>query len=272
MLATLGVVARLAIVILAGNRLTAPWSGVGDVQQYVTLASNLLAGDGFSYAHVPTAFRPPLYPLLLAALMWLSPARWPALLRAVQLAVSLATAWISSRLAARWFGPAGGRIALVAALLLPTQLYFTGEILTECTASFLGILFLVHLDDALQFNKPRSWILVGLIAGLAALDRFNAAALPLIAAAFALGWPVRPALEERRSAQSFSPRGWPTPQFHSMVMRSIPRMRASALSRACSLLRAAPRKANPRSSSPRLVGPTQPSKLIHRSAPSFGTN
>ena len=190
MLASLGVIARLGIAILAGNRLTAPWSGVGDVQQYVALASNLLAGDGFSYAHVPTAFRPPLYPLLLAALMWLSPDHWPAMLRAVQFVVSLATAWISSRLAARWFGSAGGRIALVAALLLPTQLYFTGEILTECTASLLGILFLAYLDDALQFDKPRSWMLLGFIAGAAALERFNAAALPLIAAALALGWPV----------------------------------------------------------------------------------
>jgi hypothetical protein len=199
-LAIFGVVARMGIVILAGNRLTAPWSGVGDVQQYVTLASNLLAGDGFSYAHVPTAFRPPLYPLLLAALMWLSPAHWAALLRAVQLVASLATAWVSSRLAARWFGPAAGRIALVAALLLPTQLYFTGEILTECTASLLGILFLAYLDDALRFDGPQSWMLLGLIAGAAALDRFNAAALPLIAAAFALGWPVAPAADGRRPA------------------------------------------------------------------------
>jgi Dolichyl-phosphate-mannose-protein mannosyltransferase len=205
-LAIFGVVARLGIVILAGNRLTAPWSGVGDVQQYVTLASNVLAGDGFSYAHVPTAFRPPLYPLLLAALMWLSPAHWPAILRAVQLAVSLATAWVSSRLAARWFGTKAGRIALVAALLLPTQLYFTGEILTECTASLLGILFLAYLDDALQFDKPRSWMLLGLIAGIAALDRFNAAALPLIAAAFALGWPVAPAAEGKRPAVNSSVR------------------------------------------------------------------
>jgi hypothetical protein len=203
-LATLGVIARLAIVILPGNRLTAPWSGVGDVQQYVALASNLLAGDGFSYAHVPTAFRPPLYPLLLAGFMWLSPAHWPAILRAVQLVVSLVTAWISSRLAARWFGPAGGRIALVAALLLPTQLYFTGEILTECTASLLGILFLAYVDEALQFDKPRSWMLLGLIAGLAALDRFNAAALPLIAAAFALGWLVVPAGEGRPTANNSS--------------------------------------------------------------------
>jgi len=170
MLASLGVIARLGIAILAGNRLTAPWSGVGDVQQYVALASNVLAGDGFSYAHAPTAFRPPLYPLLLAALMWLSPDHWPAMLRAVQFVVSLATAWISFRLAARWFGPAGGRIALVAALLLPTQLYFTGKILTECTASLLGILFLAYLDDALQFDKPRSWMLLGSIAGAAALE------------------------------------------------------------------------------------------------------
>ena len=200
-LASLGIAAHLGVVIISGNQLNAPWSGYGDVSQYVTLASNLIARDGFTYAHVPTAFRPPLYPLLLAALMWLAPAHWPVVLRTLQFVMSLATAWISARLAARWFGPVAGRIALVAGLLLPTQLYFTGEVLTECTASLLGILFLLCLDDAVRFGNPRSWVLLGLIAGAAALERFNAAALPLIAAALALGWPILPVPE---GAQSFA--------------------------------------------------------------------
>ena len=190
-LAALGVAAHLGVAIVAGNHLTTPWSGYGDVHQYVTLATNLRLGDGFTYAHTPTAFRPPLYPLLLAGFMWLSTTHWLALLHAVQFLTSLATTWVCAKLATRWFGPESGAIALAIALLMPTQLYFTGETLTERTVSLLGILLLMYLDRAVQCGGSRNWILLGLVAGAAALERFNAAALVLVAAAVAVGWPVR---------------------------------------------------------------------------------
>jgi hypothetical protein len=189
-LAIVGLFAHLVVAVIAGNRLSTPLSGGGDVQHYVTLAANLRNGDGFTYAHVPTAFRPPLYPLLLAALMWLSPGHWIALLHVFQFLVSIATAGVCALLAARWFGRGSGPIALAVALLLPTQIYFTGEVLTECTASLLGILFLLYLDCAVKTSRTRDWILVGAIAGAASLERFNAAGLVLVIAAVALGWPA----------------------------------------------------------------------------------
>jgi len=189
-LAIVGLLAHLAVAVIAGNHLTTPWSGGGDVPQYVTLAENLRNGDGFTYAHTPTAFRPPLYPLLLSAFIWLTPGHWVVLLHVFQFLVSLATAGVCALLAARWFGRGAGLIALTVALLLPTQLYFTGEALTECTASLLGILFLLYLDGAVKTSRVQDWILLGGIAGVASLERFNAAGLALVAAVVALGWPA----------------------------------------------------------------------------------
>jgi hypothetical protein len=189
-LAALGIAVQLVVTIVAGNHLTTPWSGYGDVYQYVTLATNLRLGDGFTYAHTPTAFRPPLYPLVLAGLMWLSPTHWLALLHALQFVTSLVTAWVCAKLATGWFGLESRPIALAIALLLPTQLYFTGETLTECTASLLGILFLMYLDRAVQCGGSGNWILLGLVAGACALERFNFAALAVVAAFVAVGWPA----------------------------------------------------------------------------------
>src|SRR6267154_771109 len=170
-LAIVGLLAHLVVAVIAGNRLTTPLSGGGDVPHYVTLAENLRNGDGFTYAHTPTAFRPPLYPLLLAAFIWLAPGHWVVLLHVFQFLVSLATAGVCALLAARWFGRGAGLIALAVAWLLPTQLYFTGEALTECTASLLGILFLMYLDSAVKTSRAQDWILLGAIAGLASLER-----------------------------------------------------------------------------------------------------
>jgi hypothetical protein len=189
-LAIVGLLAHLIVAVIAGNHLSTPLSGGGDVPHYVTLAENLRNGDGFTYAHVPTAFRPPLYPLLLAAFMWLAPGHWVVLLHVFQFLVSLATAGVCALLAARWFGRGAGPIALAVALLLPTQIYFTGEVLTECTASLLGILFVMYLDSAVKTSRARDWILVGAIAGAASLERFNAAGLAIVTAIVALGWPV----------------------------------------------------------------------------------
>jgi len=64
-----GIFARLVFVLIPGNVLRAQWSGGGDAEAYVLLAQNVVAHRGLTYAGQPTAFRPPGYPLLLAAFM-----------------------------------------------------------------------------------------------------------------------------------------------------------------------------------------------------------
>jgi hypothetical protein len=187
-LLVLGIAAHLVVAVVAGNRLLTPWSGIGDMREYVTLARNLLAGAGFTYAHQPTALRPPLYPVFLAALMWVSPQHWPAALHILQFVVVLAIAWLCGRLAERWFGASAGRMALLIALFLPTLAYEGGEIMTESTNALLVLLFLLYLDESIRAGTMRSLVLTGFFAGLAALERFNAAALALIAIAAVFLW------------------------------------------------------------------------------------
>ncbi len=191
-LAGAGIAAHLYVAVVAGNYFSAPWSSEGDAREYVQLAHNLVAGDGFTYAHVPTAFRAPGYPYFLAALMWLAPAHWLILLRALQFAATLLTAWLCGRLAKNWFGETAGRAALVIALLLPTLLYFTGEILTECIAALLTIFYIMELNESAHTDGWKPLALLGVVAGLAALERFNAAMLAPIACGVVFLWLPRP--------------------------------------------------------------------------------
>lgn len=56
------ILAHVAIIVVAGNRINTPWSGGGDTHEYIEIAQNIVASDGYTFAHEPTAFRAPLYP------------------------------------------------------------------------------------------------------------------------------------------------------------------------------------------------------------------
>lgn len=71
---------------------------------------------------------------------------------------------------------------------MPMLFYFQNEILTECTTSLLVICFLVCLVDALSNPRALNVVLVGFFAGVAALERFNAAALALVAVVLVFGY------------------------------------------------------------------------------------
>ncbi len=69
LLVILGVLFRLGFVLAADSRQLTFHSGGSDAPVYALLAENLLSHKGFTYAGQPSAFRPPGYPLLLAAFM-----------------------------------------------------------------------------------------------------------------------------------------------------------------------------------------------------------
>ncbi len=177
----LGVALRLFTLALAGDHLMTAWSGGGDQQDYITLASNILAGDGFTYHHQATAFRPPLFPLLLAGFMWLFGVHWIIAVRVFQFVAGLLTAVICARLSARLFDPPAARVALVAALFMPMSIYFQNEILTECATSLFVALSLLYLARSISENRTSDYVLLGFFSSLAALIRFNAAALVMVA-------------------------------------------------------------------------------------------
>lgn len=180
-IALFGLLLRIALLFLAGNRLLSPLSGVSDQMRYLVLADSISHGRGFSYAGEPTAFRPPLYPLLLAGSHIVFGPYYLLAVRILQFLAGLATAYVCYRLASRHFGIEAGMIAGAIALTLPSLIFITAELQTECLAAFLTILFLHFLMDESGERKSAA-AGMGLTSGLATLVRFNCAILPVIGA------------------------------------------------------------------------------------------
>lgn len=198
-LVLLAILIRLLLTIFAGGQLRTPWGGGGDSPTYFLLAQNLLAGKGFAYAGMPTALRPPGYPLLLAAFLKMFGAHALAAVRWLQFFEGLAVAFLCGAMARRIWSERAGKFALVVALFFPTLIEMNGEILTEATATLFTALFLYWI---VCYTKRPEWLsLLGFscAVGLGSLFRFNMAVLGFVALAVVLTQ-ATDALRWRRAA------------------------------------------------------------------------
>lgn len=139
-----------------------------DRDAYLAIAEHLLAGDGFcSTIDQPTAFRPPLYPLLAAACLRVGGF---AALGIVQVILGTATVWLTWRLA--YLCRLSWRVGAVATFLVavdPLLIEYTTQAMTETLSTFLITLLLWGtLRGSPSVMKS---IAVGAIFGLAALCR-----------------------------------------------------------------------------------------------------
>jgi len=174
-----GLAVRIALVFLSGNRQISPFSGVGDQIRYLTLEDSILHGQGFSYAGQPTALRPPLYPLFLAAMHIAFGSHYLLAMRVFQLFIGIAVAYVCFLLAKNLFGIEAGAMAGAIALVLPTLLLISVELQTEQFATLLTVLFLLFFLREIQ-KKNNGAVGMGITSGLAALIRFNCAILAII--------------------------------------------------------------------------------------------
>lgn len=178
---SLGLILRLALTFLAGNALRAPWSGGGDGTGYVLLSQNIANGKGYTFGGMPTAFRAPMYPLVLAVARIIAPSKYLLLVRVLQLLSFLVAAWLCSKAADRLWGRDGAYITLACLALSPTLVFLNSEILTESFAVLLTSYFLFAVVFA-DRDSSRASVNLGVSSGLAMLVRFNAMVLPFIAA------------------------------------------------------------------------------------------
>jgi 4-amino-4-deoxy-L-arabinose transferase-like glycosyltransferase len=164
---------RIAVVAIPGNRLNAPWSGGGDTLAYVTLAQNIIDGKGLSYANKPTALRPPGYPLVLAGMMGLSRHNYASAVRWLQFLLGLGTCYLCAATSGEIFGVHSKVVAFACALVFPTLVYTSGEILTETIAALFSAVFFYLIFLAL--SRPNEIIATGTgcAIGLSGLFRFN---------------------------------------------------------------------------------------------------
>ena len=106
-----------------------------DRDGYLAIAENLLKDNGFSAdGKRPTAYRPPLYPLLLAVVTVIG-GRWAVAVAQVLLGVG--TVWLTF-LIGRHLGLARGALAAAALVAVdPLLLRYTPQLMTETLFTFL---------------------------------------------------------------------------------------------------------------------------------------
>jgi 4-amino-4-deoxy-L-arabinose transferase-like glycosyltransferase len=194
-LLVVALVLRLAFVVATPDyRLT------GDARDYDRHASSIAAGHGYSKTLAygrPTAFRPPGFPYVLAAVYRVAgvqdaPAqRRIDVARVAQALVGTIVVALIGLLAAQLWGRRIGLIALALAAIYLPLILVGGSVISE---PLFDVFLLGALIAAVQHRRSaaryRFVVLTGALAGLAILTRANAIALlaPLAVAA----WDGRP--------------------------------------------------------------------------------
>lgn len=131
----------------------------------------LLVGD----EQLPTANRPPLYPVLLAA-CGIDRTDGAITIGLLHLVIGLCTIWLMVVLARNWRLEAGALVAGALVAVDPILLNQSAEVMTETLATLLAVGLLLTLS-ADEFTVRRT-LLAGFIGGLAALCR--PAFLPMV--------------------------------------------------------------------------------------------
>ena len=168
--------------------LTPSWRPQSDAAQYVDVARNLARGHGYASAFPQiivhaTAFRPPLYPALLAPFMWLGGnALWPA--RLLNALIGTAVVILAGMYAESIGGRRSGVVTACLVAVYPPLLANDTVTLTEPLALALLLVALLAVDR-------RRWALSGIACGLFILTRPNGYLFALLVVGFVamtLGW------------------------------------------------------------------------------------
>ncbi len=161
--AALGV--RLAWALAAGDQ-----QRFWDVDSYIRIADNLLAGNGFLWGDQRVG-RPPLYPLLVAATRFGLLGREFLALYLVQAVLSTATVAIFAAAVDRLLGTLAARVTAVIVALDPFLVFQVATALSETLFVFLLAVFFYGIVRAL--DRPGAWpaILAGAAAGASFLTR-----------------------------------------------------------------------------------------------------
>ncbi len=180
--------AAVAVRLLYWALMTPHWRPMSDSAQYVGLAHSLADGHGYGSTfpqlwHHPTAFRPPLYPLLLTPMVWLSGnALWP--LRLLSVVIGAAVAVLASRLAWRIGGVSAGVVAGILVAVYPPLVANDTVTLSEPLALLLLLASVLLIDS-------RRWQPGAITTALLLLTRPNGYLVVLIFAVWLwrlIGW------------------------------------------------------------------------------------
>ncbi len=147
-----------------------PESLAEDRDLYWGIAKHLAAGHGFIEPTLgnPTAYRPPLYPLLLGGIIFVGGGS--KLLAAVQIGMSVVMVWLTWRLARKLGLKSNAVLAAAFVAINPLLIQSTALAMTEMLCAFLLTALMVVVVE----TKPGTWQQrwgIGLFFGLSALCR-----------------------------------------------------------------------------------------------------
>ena len=156
-------------------RAGAVWHWRGELQNdrdaYMSIADHLLLGNGYTLdGEHPTAFRPPLYPLVLSVVSVLGGSVAIGLLQTL---LGVATVYLTYLLGCRLVSPIVGLIASALIAVEPLLLRYTPQLMTETLFTFLCALLLFTLSPPhpVTPSPRRHSFTVGVAFGLCALCR-----------------------------------------------------------------------------------------------------
>ena len=157
----------LGVFVRAAVMLRGP-GGFDDPDNYLPLARSLLAGEGFTWKGRPTAYRPPLYPLLLAPSIAILGNQFVWGIALLHLGLGAGTVWLTA-VAAKGSGLSPARSILAALVVAcdPVLAWQARSVMTETPTAFF-------LAAALAALACRGWlgpVLGGFGLGLASLCR-----------------------------------------------------------------------------------------------------
>lgn len=184
----------ITLLVRGGVLLFAPGALVADPDGYRGLAEHLLERGSLGHAGVPTAYRPPLYPLLLTVAVAMGDSSRAAI-GLLHLVLGVATVSIVWHLGRRL---GLGDYALLAALLVACDPILLGQstlVMSETLATFLAVVSLFALTAAAERPSAVRVIAAGACLGLAALCR------PTFLVWAAAAGVVLPALADSRPAR-----------------------------------------------------------------------
>ena len=150
----------VATILRGGFLIATPGALQSDPDGYRCLAENLVDRGVFGYRATPTAYRPPLYPFMLAPLTAMGDASTMAI-GVLQVVLGVVTVAPVYRLAKAWNL---GRFSIVAAVLVavdPLLLKQSTLVMTETPAVLLAVVVLLALTTAANASHPLTAAVTG---------------------------------------------------------------------------------------------------------------
>ncbi len=161
-------VVRTAMLIALGEQISA--DPAQDVDRYLHLAESLAQSSTYQLHGQPTAFRPVLYPLAIAAGLkaGFTAKLWITILHVL---LGVATVGLTYLLGTRLQNEKTGWLAGLLVTVDPILLHQSALVMTETMATFLAVLTMVCIARLLEKPGPLNVVLVAISFGLAGYCR-----------------------------------------------------------------------------------------------------